>query len=373
MTPAFAPLAPSAPANRIRAFWSRTIPSSCAASSRDGCRRAASRSSATRAERAARRSRRSTGSTPDIVLLDLDMPELDGISALPRLLEKRPGLARDRGLDADPAQCRDLAEMPVASARSTTCRSPRRTARSRPRSASGRSSSRRSRRSPARAAPRPASETEPRRRRRRGAAPARYRSRRAASSSAPRPAVRGDRRGPRRPRRRAAAGADRSSCSTCRRSSRRSSPSISRRQLGVPAREAGDGEALVAGQIYVAPGGRHIGLVRDQRHKRRDPRSTTGRRSISAGRPSTSCSATPPRSSEPRRSRVVLTGMGSDGLARRESARRRPAPPSSRRTRRRARSGACPAMSPRGGPRRARSCRSRASRPRSGSGSGGGR
>src|SRR3954465_8322766 len=30
---------------------------------------------------------------PDIVLLDLDMPELDGISALPRLLEKQPGLA----------------------------------------------------------------------------------------------------------------------------------------------------------------------------------------------------------------------------------------------------------------------------------------
>ena len=30
---------------------------------------------------------------PDIVLLDLDMPELDGISALPRLLEKQPGLS----------------------------------------------------------------------------------------------------------------------------------------------------------------------------------------------------------------------------------------------------------------------------------------
>ena len=30
---------------------------------------------------------------PDIVLLDLDMPELDGISTLPRLLEKRPSLA----------------------------------------------------------------------------------------------------------------------------------------------------------------------------------------------------------------------------------------------------------------------------------------
>jgi two-component system chemotaxis response regulator CheB len=30
---------------------------------------------------------------PDIVLLDLDMPELDGMAALPRLLEKRPGLS----------------------------------------------------------------------------------------------------------------------------------------------------------------------------------------------------------------------------------------------------------------------------------------
>ena len=30
---------------------------------------------------------------PDLVLLDLDMPELDGISALPKLLEKRPNLS----------------------------------------------------------------------------------------------------------------------------------------------------------------------------------------------------------------------------------------------------------------------------------------
>jgi two-component system chemotaxis response regulator CheB len=30
---------------------------------------------------------------PDIVLLDLDMPELDGLATLPRLLEKRPGLS----------------------------------------------------------------------------------------------------------------------------------------------------------------------------------------------------------------------------------------------------------------------------------------
>jgi two-component system chemotaxis response regulator CheB len=30
---------------------------------------------------------------PDVVLLDLDMPELDGMATLPRLLEKRPGLS----------------------------------------------------------------------------------------------------------------------------------------------------------------------------------------------------------------------------------------------------------------------------------------
>jgi two-component system chemotaxis response regulator CheB len=34
-------------------------------------------------------------------------------------------------------------------------------------------------------------------------------------------------------------------------------------QIGMEAREAVDGEALVAGRIYMAPGGRHMGLARD--------------------------------------------------------------------------------------------------------------
>jgi chemotaxis response regulator CheB len=38
---------------------------------------------------------------PDVVILDVDMPDTDGITALPRLLEKR------RDVDADAAQRRD--------------------------------------------------------------------------------------------------------------------------------------------------------------------------------------------------------------------------------------------------------------------------
>ena len=40
---------------------------------------------------------------PDVVLLDVDMPELDGIAALPLLLGKEARPGRDHGLDADAA------------------------------------------------------------------------------------------------------------------------------------------------------------------------------------------------------------------------------------------------------------------------------
>jgi two-component system chemotaxis response regulator CheB len=38
-------------------------------------------------------------------------------------------------------------------------------------------------------------------------------------------------------------------------------------QLGLPVREARDGEAPLPGHVYVAPGGRHMGLVRDREFK----------------------------------------------------------------------------------------------------------
>ena len=43
-------------------------------------------------------------SDPDVVVLDIDMPELDGISALPLLLQEKARSRRDHGLDADPPQ-----------------------------------------------------------------------------------------------------------------------------------------------------------------------------------------------------------------------------------------------------------------------------
>ena len=91
MTPAFAPPRPLAPANRIRvlvaddsvvvrgliARWLQESGIEVVGTVPNG------RLAIAALDRVA----------PDIVLLDLDMPELDGISALPRLLEKQPGLS----------------------------------------------------------------------------------------------------------------------------------------------------------------------------------------------------------------------------------------------------------------------------------------
>ena len=273
MTPAFAPLGLS-PRRTGSGFWSRTIPSSCAASSRDGCRKAASRWSAT------------------VPNGRLAIEALDRVDARHRAPRPRHARARrhqraaaaareaarpfrDRGLDADPAQCRDLAEMPV----------PRRArlpaeAGDEPRGHDLARLPPGARREGRRARP-PA----PRRvligdrtasPRRRGAAPAR--TGRAALPPDRRLDGRSacDRRGPRRPQRRAAAGAD------ARRAAHAADLHDGLRralqgQLGVPAREARDGEAPVAGQIYVAPGGRHMGLSATS-STRSCSASTTGRR-----------------------------------------------------------------------------------------------
>ena len=47
---------------------------------------------------------------PDVVVLDVEMPELDGISTLPLLLEKTPRSRRHHGFGADPRQRRGHAE-----------------------------------------------------------------------------------------------------------------------------------------------------------------------------------------------------------------------------------------------------------------------
>jgi two-component system, chemotaxis family, protein-glutamate methylesterase/glutaminase len=84
-------------------------------------------------------------------------------------------------------------------------------------------------------------------------------------------------------------------------------------QLGSPAREAEHGEALVPGRIYVAPGGRHMGLARDD----------AGRPAIRLddGAPVNFCRPAADilfRDAAslfgPSALALVLTGMGSDGL-----------------------------------------------------------
>src|SRR5215831_10009160 len=51
---------------------------------------------------------------PDVVILDVAMPDMDGITALPLLFEKKRDLVVLIGLDIDPPQCRDQPARAVA-------------------------------------------------------------------------------------------------------------------------------------------------------------------------------------------------------------------------------------------------------------------
>ena len=51
---------------------------------------------------------------PDVVVLDIDMPEMDGIAALPLLLAKKRDLDRHHGVDADAPERRDQLARAVA-------------------------------------------------------------------------------------------------------------------------------------------------------------------------------------------------------------------------------------------------------------------
>ena len=75
---------------------------SCGACCRAGSRRRRGSSSWPRSATAARRSMRLDHARPDVVVLDVEMPELDGISTLPRLLRAPPRSRRHHGLRAHP-------------------------------------------------------------------------------------------------------------------------------------------------------------------------------------------------------------------------------------------------------------------------------
>src|SRR5215204_3024869 len=310
MTPAFAPLG-LLPRRTGSGFWSRTIPSSCAAASRDGCRRAASRWSRP-CRTGGSRSRPSTGSRPTSCSSTSTCPSSTASARCRRLLEKQPGLAvivvstltqRNAAISL---KCLSLGTLdylpkPATNREVTTSLGFRQELVARVEGLAR----------PRRAAP--SSETEPRR----------------TAAAAPRPRV------PVAPRCLligASTGGPRAIAEVLAglNGALRQVPTLVVQhmppifttvfaehlhgQLGVPAREARDGEAPVAGQIYVAPGGRHLGLVRDKLHKVvlrvddapavnfcrpavdilfRDAAAVFGASALA----------------------VVLTGMGSDGLA----------------------------------------------------------
>jgi two-component system chemotaxis response regulator CheB len=248
---------------------------------------------------------------PDIVLLDLDMPELDGMATLPRLLEKRPGLSvivistltqRNAGISL---KCLSLGAVdylpkPGSNREVTTSLAFRQELVAKIQGLA--------------------------RPRRRGAwhAPAES----SAPARMPRPRL------PVAPRCLligASTGGPRAVGEVLGglREALRSVPTLIvqhmppifttvfaehlQSQIGLPAREALDGEAPLPGRVYVAPGGRHMGLLRDKDHKVairlddgppvnfcrpavdvlfRDAAATFGASALA----------------------VILTGMGSDGL-----------------------------------------------------------
>ena len=62
---------------------------------------------------------------PDVAVLDIEMPDLDGISALPQLLGEETRPHHHHGFDPDPPQRGDQLQGACRSARRTTFRSRR--------------------------------------------------------------------------------------------------------------------------------------------------------------------------------------------------------------------------------------------------------